>query len=119
MLTVGKKCPSCKKVHLAKNMEILESLTPKQRTQTFKAEPEHRLFIDGYYCSLDMDSEVWEFYQPLTIWKLSLEKEEERKETELYCRLCGKSISEEEYQQFQGYHRNCFYLEEIQDQDDM
>lgn len=119
MPTVGKKCPSCKKVHLPKNMEILESLTQKQRTQTFKAETEHRLFIDGYYCSLNMDSEIWEFYQPLTIWKLSLEKEEEEKETELYCRLCGKFISEEEYQEFQGYHRNCFYLEEIQDQDDM
>jgi ssDNA-binding Zn-finger/Zn-ribbon topoisomerase 1 len=44
-------------------------------------------------------------------------KEEEEKEIELYCRLCGKSISEEEYEHFQGYHRDCFYIEEIQDSD--
>jgi hypothetical protein len=116
--TVGKKCPSCKKVHLTKNMEILESLTPKQRTQTFKAEPEHRLFIKGYHCSLNMDNQVWEFYEPLTVWKLSLEPEKEEK-TEYLCRLCGKPISEEEYQQFQGCHRKCYYLEEIQDADDL
>jgi len=65
-----------------------------------------------------MDNEIWEFYEPLTAWKLSLGKPEEEKE-ELYCRLCGKSISEEEHEQFQGYHRKCFYLEEIQDGDDM
>jgi hypothetical protein len=119
MPTVGEKCEFCQRIHVVKSMDILENLTPKQRTQTFKAEKEHRLFIDGYYCSLNMDSEVWEFYEPLTVWKLSLEREEEEKKEELYCRLCNKPISKEEYEQYQGYHRNCFYLEEIQDQDDM
>ena len=117
MPTVGEKCAICQRIHIVKSMEILENLTPRQRTETFKAEREHRIFIDGYHCSLNMDSEVWEFYEPLTVWKLSLEKEE--KEEELYCRLCGESISEEEYQQFQGYHRKCYYLEEIADEDDM
>jgi len=119
MLTVGEKCPICNRIHIVKPMNFLENLTLKQKTQVFKAEPEHRLFLAGYCASLEMDNEIWEFYEPLTVWKLSLEKEEEGKEIELYCRLCGKSISEEEYQEFQGYHRNCFYLEEIQDSDDM
>jgi hypothetical protein len=115
MPTIGKECPICKRIHTVKPMNALKSLTPKQRTQTFKAEPDHRLLVKGYYCSLSMDNEIWEFYEPLTIWKLSLGKPEEEKEIELYCRLCGKSISEEEYQEFQGYHQNCFYLEEIAD----
>lgn len=57
----------------------MENLSPKLRTQLYKAEPEHRLFISGYIASFNMDGDVWEFYEPLKIWKLSLEKEEEKK----------------------------------------
>jgi hypothetical protein len=99
-------------------METLENLSPKEKTQTFKAEPEHRLFISGYVCSLIVNDLVFEFYEPLKILKLSLEKEEGEKKEELFCRLCGKIISEEEYQEYEGYHRDCFYLEEIADEDD-
>lgn len=118
MPTVAKKCELCGKLHLVKPLSILESLTARERARTFKAEPEHRLFISGYVCSKIMDDLVFEFYEPLTVWKLSLEREEEEKKEELYCRLCGKIISEEEYREYEGYHRDCFYLEEIADQDD-
>ena len=118
MLTVGKKCSECGKIHLVKSMDTFNSLEPRIRARAFKTE--HRLWKNGYLFSLNMnmDSETWEIYDPLTVWKLSLEKEEEEKETKFHCRICGKSISEEEYEEFQGYHRNCFYLEEIQDSDD-
>ena len=119
MPTVGERCPICKRIHIVKPMTVLESLTLKQKTQVSKAEPEHRLFLTGYCASLEMDNEIWEFYEPLTIWKLSLEREEEEKETELCCHLCNKPISEEEYEQYQGYHENCFYVEEFQDADDL
>jgi len=119
MPTVGEKCELCQRIHVVKPMNVLENLTPKQKTQVFKAEPEHRLFFSGYCCSLVMDEKVFEFYQPLSVWKLSLEHQEEEKETELCCRLCNKPISKEEYEQYQGYHRNCFYLEEFQDADDL
>jgi hypothetical protein len=119
MPTVGEKCSICQRLHIIKGMETLENLSPKEKTQTFKAEPDHRLFISGYVCSKIMDNQVFEFYEALTVWKLSLEREEEEKEEELCCRLCNKPISKEEYEQYQGYHRDCFYIEEIQDSDDM
>jgi hypothetical protein len=116
--TVGEKCSICQRIHVVKSMEILESLTPRQKVQTFKAEKEHRLFITGYCASLEMDNQIWEFYKPLAVWKISLEREDKEKKEELYCRLCGKSISEEEYREHEGYHRDCFYLEEFADADD-
>jgi hypothetical protein len=81
MIPIGKKCPECSKIHLVKSMEVLDSLSPKQRTQLYRSE--HRIFDAGYFGSLDMDNHVWEFYLPLSVFKLEFlqEKEPEKKKT--------------------------------------
>ena len=89
MIPIGKKCPVCSKIHLCKSIGELERLSPKERIKTYKTV--HRLFQAGYYCSLDRDSEdsgnseVWEFYTPLSVFKLEFlhEKELEKKKTDL------------------------------------
>jgi hypothetical protein len=117
--TVGKKCTLCNKVHLARTLRDFENLTPRERTQIHKTE--HRVFPHGYLGTLETsDNELLEFYDPFPKDLKEAPKEEIPEEKiEYHCPLCGKPISEDEHEQLKGYHRNCFYIEEIQDADDL
>jgi hypothetical protein len=78
MIRIGEICGECGKVHLIKPISELDSLSPSKRTQTYKTD--HRIFDAGYYCSLDMGNETWEFYLPLSVFKIERIQEEEPKE---------------------------------------
>lgn len=76
MIPVGSVCPECHRIHLIKSLEELGTLSPHMRARVYRSE--HRVFRDGYSASLDMNNEIshqletWEFYEALTVWKLSL-----------------------------------------------
>lgn len=64
MPTAGKKCPSCKKVHLAETLEDYENLTAIQKTKIERRT--HRLFEYFYLGSLEVsETTILEFYERL------------------------------------------------------
>jgi hypothetical protein len=67
LIPIGEPCKICKKTHIIKPIEIWDDLTPKEKTKGYMTQ--HRIFLHGYYRSLDRGNEVWEFYLPLTVWK--------------------------------------------------
>jgi len=78
MIPIGQRCKECSRIHLIKSISELDNLSPSIRTKTYKTL--HRIFDAGYYCSLDMNSEVWEFYLPLSVFKIERIQEEEPEE---------------------------------------
>jgi len=70
MIPIGQQCKICKKIHLIKSIEVWDNLTPRERAKAYQTE--HRCFRDGYFKSIDKESETWEFYLPLTLWKAGL-----------------------------------------------
>ena len=100
MIPMGEKCKECSKIHLVKPMEILDSLSPKAKTRLYKTT--HRIFDSGYYYSLDRESErgseVWEFYLPLSVFKMErIQEEEQKKESkeEQYLRTIYEDDEED------------------------
>jgi hypothetical protein len=89
----------------------LESIPASLKRQIKKID--HHIYSKGYIGSLVREDvgEIWEFYDQMS-------KTEGTVLTK-HCRLCGMPISKEEYEEFLGYHANCFYIEEIQDADDL
>ena len=67
MIPIGSVCPECYKIHLIKAIAELDNLSPSLRAKKYKTE--HRVFKDGYYASLNMGNEIWEFYLPLSVFK--------------------------------------------------
>ena len=89
--TVGKKCSQCGKVHLCKPMKLIEKMSPKQRTQLYKAEPEERCFLSGYIASFNFGNNmIWEFYEPLAFLRITIELEEEI--GHCFCKQCNKEF---------------------------
>lgn len=84
MIPIGQVCEECHKIHLIKPMSELDNLSPSIRVKTYKTR--HRIFDAGYYASLDMNNEIshqletWEFYLPLSVFKLERIQEEEPEE---------------------------------------
>ena len=80
MIPIGERCEECSKIHLIKSISELNTLSPSLRIKIYKSE--HRVFRDGYFASLDMNGQTWEFYEPLTVWKISLSQGIEEPEKE-------------------------------------
>jgi hypothetical protein len=96
MIPIGERCEECGKIHLIKPLSELDTLPPPVRAKTYKTL--HRIFDSGYYASLDMDSEVWEFYLPLSVFKLErIQEEEQKKESkeEQYLRTIYEDDEED------------------------
>lgn len=106
----GKLCKECNHTHLVKSLDFFDSLSPSIRKNAFKTE--HRLWKDGYLFSLNIDPETTlEFYSALSIAKLKVIEGKPEEEKEELCRLCHKSVSKEESEQYLGCHRDCYTLE--------
>jgi hypothetical protein len=90
-----------------KSLDFFNSLEPKIRAKAFKTS--HRLWKDGYLFSLSIDSETYEFYSALSIYKLEvIEGKEEKEEEKEICLSCGKEIPESEYERFNGLCEHCY-----------
>jgi hypothetical protein len=76
-IPLGKKCPICGKVHIVKP---LEDVDPKDRKKIKKLD--HWIFKEGYYGSLVLKNEVWEFYEPLVKAKVQIKTVREEPEEE-------------------------------------
>jgi hypothetical protein len=98
MIVVGERCKECSKIHLIRSISELDSLSPSLRAKIYKTS--HRIFDSGYYASLDKDSEVWEFYLPLSVFKLErIQEEQEESEkdlTEEYLKYLYEVCDEED-----------------------
>lgn len=90
MIPIGERCEECGKIHLIKPVSELDNLSLALRVKKYKTE--HRVFKDGYYASLEMNGEIWEFYLPLSVFKLEVLKEKEQE---------SEKTLEEEYLEFQ------------------
>jgi hypothetical protein len=113
----GEICPQCGKVHLVKSLDFFNSLEPKIRAKSFKSV--HRLWKSGYLYSVNIDSFTYEIYEPITSKKILIAIEETQKEEEKRkCLSCSKEISKEEFELYDGFCQNCYYIE-LQDLDDL
>jgi hypothetical protein len=101
-LLTGKPCSICGKKHLI--FHISQAPKDKKLEKISCALP--FLGYEGSIVGKDTVKDYYRYPIDLKTFEIYLLTEEG-----YYCLSCGKSVSEEEYQLYDGYCEDCYYLE--------